>query len=176
MNKTIFITGISGCGKTTFANKFTKLGYEVIHLDEITKYYTKNRPILNEKVKYFIDILYGDLNFHIDFSNDEYLIINSFIKYITQLEGKYVIEGIQLFMDYIDIDYIMDYDIIIIKASMMSCLFRRIHRGLSKKNKLSKKIYNLIRYDLSYPAIIDIIRLSRFKHQLKNRNKKLETI
>ena len=172
MNKTIFLTGISGSGKSTIAKQFSKLGYEYISLDEITKYYQKGRSIKNEKIKRFMNYISNN-NYNTSWNKDDYLIINSFIKYITQLDGKYIIEGIHLFMPYIDRDYIINYDIYIIDISSIKALIRRIKRGYFKDVHWVIKIYNIIKYDLNPSFIIDDIKFRKFKREMKKRNKKL---
>ena len=132
MNETIFITGLSGSGKSTISNKFSELGYEVIHLDEISKYYTKGRKIKNEKISYFIYNIINNDTIKVGFREDNNCIINSFIKYITNLDGKYAIEGIHIFMPYIDIDYIIKYNIYICDTPALKCIKRKIKRGIHK--------------------------------------------
>ena len=173
MNDTIFITGISGSGKSTTANKFTSLGYEVIHLDEISKYYQKGRPIKNEYIKYFIYKITGGINYHTTWERDNNLIINSFIKYITQIDGKFVVEGIHLLMPYIDREYLMNYDIYILNTPSIVSTIRRVKRGIGNDISLKSKIINIIKYDLNPVWIIDDIKFCKFKRYMKKRNKKL---
>lgn len=172
MNETIFITGISGSGKSTAAKKFAKLGYEIINLDEISKYYQKGRSIKNRYIKHFIELT-GRINFHTTWETDDHLVINSFIKYITQLDGRFVIEGIHLMMPYIDRDYLFNYEIYVLEISCIKALIRRIKRGIKNDVPLRAKIKNIIKYDLNPSWIIDYIKFNNFKRYMKKRNKKL---
>ena len=176
MNKTILITGLSGSGKTTLSNKFSQLGYNIIHLDEISKYYQKGRPIENDIIRHFVIDINRDINFYAIWEQDNYLIINSFIKYVTQLEGKYVIEGIHLIMPYIDRCYLLDYDIIIMNTSSREAMIRRLKRGIKNDVPLKIKIKNIIKYDLSPTWILDDIIFRKFKRYMRKRNKELVVI
>ncbi len=176
MNELIFITGYSGSGKTTISKNFKKMGYEIIHLDELTKYFTKERPITNPRILYFIDVVmkntYVD---NVSYTKDPLMVHNSFIKYIATLEGKYVIEGIQLITpNYIDLEFISDYQVYVMGTSFIRSTLNRINRGVHKNIPLNKKIINILRYDLALSHLLDINNLRKFKKQLKN--KKLETI
>lgn len=176
MNKTIFITGISGSGKTTTSKHFSKLGYKVIHLDEISKYYQRGKPIKNPIVKHFVMDINKYNRYPAPWEKDDYMVINSFIKFITQLDGKYVIEGIHIMMPYIDRDYLMDYNIYIMSTSSMESMMRRVKRGIKNDVSLKSKIRNIIKYDLNPMWIIDDIIFHNFKREMKRRNKKLVTL
>ena len=176
MNETIFITGLSGSGKTTKSNKFIDKGYEVLHLDEIEKYYTKGRVIQNKIIYNYINHIYGE---RIDkkpiYNQDKWLIIDLFIKYITTLPGKYVVEGVQIYLD-ADLSYLKDYKIYICDTSFFICLIRRFKRGIHKDVPLNIKICNIFKYDLALSHIIDYYKYKKFKIYFQERNKELEVL
>ena len=168
MNKTIFITGISGSGKSTTAAKFINMGYEVINLDEISKYYQKGRSIYSKYIRDFIKYT-GDINFHTTWEKDNYMIINSFIKWITNIDGKFVVEGVHLFMPYIDRDYLSNYKIFVMGTSSREATMRRLKRGFENDVSFGTKIKNIIKYDLNPVWIIDDIKFYNFKRYMKRK-------
>lgn len=173
MNETLFITGISGSGKSTIANTFSEYGYEIIHLDEISKYYQKGREIKNDKIRYFIKEIKKDINYHTTWERDDNNIINDFIKYITKIDGKYVVEGVHLIMPYIDREYLLDYKIYILNTPSRVATKRRLKRGFENNVSLGVKIKNIVKYDLNPVWIIDDIKFYKFKRYMKKRNKEL---
>lgn len=168
MNKLTFITGYSGCGKTTLIKQLTKYKDKdrCISLDELTKYYVKGITPKNKYVRQFVSfhpykISYKDLNWN----KDRYLIHNSFIKWMSTLQGDFYIEGIQFMKPYMDIDFISKYDIIIISTSAYKSMINRLHRW--KESKKKHKLINLFKYDLSLDHLQEIQQMKRFKKNLR---------
>ena len=149
----IFITGLSGAGKSTFAEDFLqKYNYDAhVILDNFWYELYGNK---------YDNIKDGELDQKI---YDKY--IKELFKFIKSFENKkerYVIEGIQIFTLYFDIgkkymDFIKNYPIIFINSSVAKSGFRGLKRYW-KNNKYwlkdpknpflhySVKNYNLDKY------------------------------
>lgn len=120
----IFITGLSGTGKSTFAEDFLqKYNYDAhVILDNFWYELYGNK---------YDNIKDGELDQKI---YDKY--IKELFKFIKSFENKkerYVIEGIQIFTLYFDIgkkymDFIKNYPIIFINSSVAKSGFRGLKR------------------------------------------------
>lgn len=138
-----FITGLSGCGKTTLAKKLVKNhGYVHIDLDDFEQ--CSVFPTLEDVKKDAGEIFYlyflnhkdiyknlKDGNFHgerLCFEIKKFLYF--VIEYCKNHNEKYILEGVQIY-SFLKPENICKHSYIIIDKNVLICLFRRIKRNLS---------------------------------------------
>lgn len=148
-----FVTGLSGSGKSTEAEKLAKeYNAEWIELDifEHCKSFSDN------ELKQAGQVFYDYLSNHKDIwnklknnelhGNDLNNEIAKFVKYcirwcLKHKEDKWIIEGVQVF-SFIDPKEIKSYPIIFIRASMLKSILQRWKRNGDGKIKLWKELKN----------------------------------
>lgn len=139
-NNVLFITGFSGSGKSTLARELSKTNHAVMfeidgieHNDDssgkdILKKVQKQFPLYNsDKIdrSYYqkmleaaIDIMYNDIN------------------------TLYIVEGVQLFQWFVDIDYFKNKPIIVKNTSMFKSILRRFKRNGNGKIYIKEELQN----------------------------------
>ena len=170
MNYMFIITGLSGSGKTYKLKQESEDKINIpldnfINLDEVTKYYRKNKLPKNKYVQQFISQYHFNVDKkYISWENDKFNIHNQFIKYISTLDGTFYIEGIQFIKPYIDMEFLVNNitGLYITDKCPIVCLFSRIKRCINSDKSFKDKIKNLFIYDLNPVHIIEIFQLYKF--------------
>lgn len=150
-NNVLFITGLSGSGKTTMSNKISKKNDAIVlNLDCLSSYYSSKfentliKDITSDFFKLNVEVHdiikngnYMDLKLN---HFDDYIKYNN--KYFNYVYGYclnnhdsyFIIEGTQLFMT-INPTFFYDKSIIIIRRSALKSLLGRFGRQLTVKEK-----------------------------------------
>ena len=148
-----FVTGLSGSGKSTEAEKLAKeYNAEWIELD----IFEHCKEFSDGELKQAGQVFYDYLSNHKDIwnklknnelhGNDLNNEIAKFIKYcirwcLKHKEDKWIIEGVQVF-SFIDPKEIKSYPIVFIRASMLKSILQRWKRNGDGKIKLWKELKN----------------------------------
>ena len=178
------VTGISGCGKTTFSNK---LKQEVLSLDRFNEYFMNLQEDWKDDSEKFVEVKYARLfKFSkIDsvdsaltcYKSNHYSSTSYLLKWLEDSNIDLVVEGIDFFHynQYLDFE---KHKIYIRKTNIIESIYRRIDRNNpTTKEKLSFLNLKNIRYFLKYfiPEELEFyikqkIRFNRFLKML-NENK-----
>ena len=148
-----FVTGLSGSGKSTEAEKIAKeYNAEWIELD----IFEHCKSFSDSELKQAGQVFYDYLSNHKDIwnklknnelhGNDLNNEITKFVKYcirwcLKHKENKWIIEGVQIF-SFVDPKEIKSYPIVFIRASMLKSILQRWKRNGDGKIKLWKELKN----------------------------------
>ena len=148
-----FVTGLSGSGKSTEAEKLAKeYNAEWIELD----IFEHCKSFSDSGLKQADQVFYDYLSNHKDIwnklknnelhGNDLNNEIIKFVKYcigwcLKHKENKWIIEGVQIF-SFVDPKEIKSYPIVFIRASMLKSILQRWKRNGDGKIKLWKELKN----------------------------------
>lgn len=150
-NNVLFITGLSGSGKTTISNSLAKkYNATIFSLDCLGSYYSSkfDNTLIKDITSDFFKL---NTNIHNIIKNGKYMdlklnhfenyvkynkeYINYIYKYcLAHRENNFIIEGTQLFMT-IKPTFFCDKSLLIIRESALKSFFRRLNRQLTIKEK-----------------------------------------
>lgn len=103
----IYITGVMGAGKSTYADKLAKeTGKEVWNIDKFHPFQDPKEQKYTDWIRIYYPELLDKYNNGIDYTDEEHSeLVEKFVKW-TAIQSDLIIEGIQL----LDLDDLIDLD------------------------------------------------------------------
>lgn len=172
-NNILYVTGLSGSGKTTISDEYAKKYNAVVcELDKFQHnrylYIRKKNNDLSEGDKIMLDlfnsIYYGQVDFS-DYDENKFkLEIKSYLqKLIAKCSSQnklFIFEGVQIF-NFVDPSYFENKPLIIKGTSALSSLIRKYKRDKEDENIQLKDILGLVKWYIKSEG-----NLSKFKDEL----------
>lgn len=144
----IYITGLSGSGKTTYANAFASLNQKIVifHLDD------------------YAYILGDDWNKIYDFRFS----LMDYAKWVYSQEGYIIVEGFQIANEWLKpIEEYSDACVLIPRTSFLKCFIRTIKRDRIRLSELPKSFVWFIGTWFQVKSFERYLKIERFKRKLK---------
>lgn len=181
-NNILFITGLSGSGKSTTSKSFAKK-YDAIHIEldlfEHIKFII-NSNNLSEGEKIIVEYFHNNKNLYSKIQNiDDHNFNYEFNKFFNYLLTKcknekklFIFEGVQIFLHF-DVCLFEDEPLIIKGTSMYKSIIQRFKRNGNGRIELFKELQNEFRELIKY-YIDSEKKINSFNKKITNKKKSIK--